>query len=142
MSASLIFFATLQHCFRTTHIALRELGRLVLLAARSRSALAAENLFLRRQLALFQERKVKPRRADDSTLWMMATLSRMFPWRDALGNVKADTLIRWHCEGFQLFWRWKPNRRADPACRWTYDDSSDRWPPRIRPGARSALPTN
>ena len=33
----------------------------------SRSQLAAANLFLRKQLALYQERRVKPRRADDAT---------------------------------------------------------------------------
>lgn len=39
---------------------------------------------------------------------MMATLSRMFPWRGAL-----DTLIRWHRKGYRLFWRWesKPTGR-------------------------------
>jgi hypothetical protein len=47
--------------------------------------LAAENLFLRKQLALFQERQVKPHRADDPTRWMMAVLSRAFDWRAALG---------------------------------------------------------
>jgi putative transposase len=48
----------------------RDLVRLVVLVSRSRRALAAENLFLRKQLALSQERKVKPRRAHDSTrLW-------------------------------------------------------------------------
>jgi len=81
-----------------------DLTRFVLLAAHSRRALAAENLFLRKQLALFQERKVKPRRADDSTRWMMATLSRMFPWRDALVNVKADTLIRKDTSHHQASW--------------------------------------
>jgi len=35
-------------------------------------------------LALFQERKVKPSRANDSTRWTMAELSRLFNWRDAL----------------------------------------------------------
>ncbi len=34
---------------------------------RSRSALMAENLFLRKQLVLYLERKVKPRRANDAT---------------------------------------------------------------------------
>jgi hypothetical protein len=34
---------------------------------RSRAHLAAENLFLRKQLALYVERGVKPRRADDAT---------------------------------------------------------------------------
>lgn len=34
------------------------------LLLRPQSALAAENLFLRKQLAMFQERKAKPRRPD------------------------------------------------------------------------------
>jgi len=91
-----------------------DLIRLAILAVHSRRALAAENLFLRKQLALFQERQVKPRRANDSTRWMMATLSRMFPWRDALVNVKASTLIRWHRQGFRLFWRWKSKPMGRP----------------------------
>ena len=41
--------------------------RLASLALRSRAQLAAENLFLRKQLALYVERQVKPRRADDAT---------------------------------------------------------------------------
>jgi hypothetical protein len=98
---------TVAHCFQTISSVVVDLVRLALLAAHSRRALAAENLFLRKQLALFQERKVKPRRANDSTRWVMATLSRMFPWRGALVNVQADTLIRWHRKGFRLFWRWK-----------------------------------
>ena len=89
-------FRAVAHCFRTLSLVVFDAVRLVFLVARSHSTLAAENLFLRKQLALFQERKAKPRRADDSTRWMMATLSRMFPWREALVNVKPDTLIRWH----------------------------------------------
>jgi hypothetical protein len=79
---------TVAHCFRTISSVVVDLVRLALLAAHSRRALAAENLFIRKQLALFQERKVKPRRANDSTRWVMATLSRMFPWRGALVNVQ------------------------------------------------------
>ena len=45
-------------------------------AARSRAQLAAENLFLRKQLALYQERRVKPRRADDATRIILVGLSR------------------------------------------------------------------
>src|ERR1700752_5058795 len=113
MPASLIFLAA-GHCVRTASLVVFDLVRLAVLAAHSSSALAAENLFLRKQLALFQERKIKPRRADDSTRWMMVTLSRMFPWRDALVNVKADTLLRWHRQGFRLFWRWKSTPTGRP----------------------------
>jgi hypothetical protein len=114
MSVPLVSFAALRHCFVTTLIVLLDLGRLITLAGRSRRALAAENLFLRKQLAPFQERKVKPRRADDSTRWIMATLSRMFSWQDALWNVKPDTLIRWYRKGFRLFWRWRSRPTGRP----------------------------
>src|SRR5499427_4190895 len=105
---------TVAHCFRTISSVVVDLLRLAFLAAHSRRALAAENLFLRKQLALFQERQVKPQRANDSTRWMMATLGRMFPWRGALVNVQADTLIRWHRKGFRLFWRWKSKPSGRP----------------------------
>jgi putative transposase len=114
MPPPLVLLAALRHCLFTTTIVLLDFGRLLTIGARSRRALAAENLFLRKQLALFQERKAKPRRADDSTRWMMATLSRMFEWRDALWNVKPDTLIRWHRKGFRLFWRWKSKPTGRP----------------------------
>ena len=84
-----------------------DVGHLVLLLMRSSRALAAENLFLRKQLAMFQERQLKPHRANDSSRWVMAALSRWFDWRDALVVVKPDTLIRWHRKGFGLFWRHK-----------------------------------
>jgi len=114
MAGPLVLLAALRHCLVTAMIVLLDFGRLVAVGVRTRRALAAENLFLRKQLALFQERKVKPRRADDSTRWMMATLSRMFEWRDALWNVKPDTLIRWHRKGFRLFWRWKSTPTGRP----------------------------
>ena len=44
----------------------------------------------------------------------MATLSQKFAWRDALRNVKPDTLIRWHRKGFQLFWHWKSKPTGRP----------------------------
>ena len=82
-------------------------GQLALFRLRSPRALAAENLFLRKQLALIQERRVKPHRARDSTRLVMATLSRWFDWRHALIVIKPDTLIGWHRKGFRLLWRRK-----------------------------------
>jgi putative transposase len=77
------------------------------LCLRSPAALAAENLFLRKQLGLYIERKTKPRRATDAVRFTLAELSRFFDWRDVLTVVKPDTLIRWHRKGFRLFWKWK-----------------------------------
>jgi putative transposase len=59
-------------------------------------ALAAENLFLRKQLALYQERQMKPRRATHMTRLGFIWLARWFNWRPALPLVQPATLIRWH----------------------------------------------
>ena len=87
------------------------------LFVRRRKAMAAENLFLRRQLALYQERKVDPRRIDPATRITLALLSRFFNWRDALIVVQPKTLIRWHRAAFRLLWHWKskPGRPPIPA---------------------------
>ena len=80
-------------------------------------SLAAENLFLRKQLAFYQERKIKPRRFDNVTRFMLVLLSHGFAWQDALANVTPKTFIGWHRAGFRLFWRWKsrPGRPRIPA---------------------------
>jgi putative transposase len=50
--------------------------RFVILTLRSRNSLAAENLFLRKQLAFYQERKIRPRRLDDPTRVTLMWLGR------------------------------------------------------------------
>ena len=88
--------------FRTiVHVA-RDLVALISLAMRSRAQLAAENLFLRKQLALYLERRVKPRRASDATRIILVGLSRFLEWRHLLTVVKAETLIRWHRKGIPV----------------------------------------
>ena len=71
------------------------------------AALAAENLFLRKQLAQYQERQVKPRRASDAIRVALVWLSHFFDWRTALVIVQPATLIRWRRKDFRLMWRWK-----------------------------------
>jgi hypothetical protein len=79
----------------------------IILLFRPTQSIEAENLFLRPQLALYQERGGKPRRIDAATRISLVVLSRLFDWRDALVVVKPKTLIRWHRAGWRLFWRWK-----------------------------------
>jgi putative transposase len=96
---------------------LRIVGDLVhflCLGLRSRTSLAAENLFLRKQLGFYQERKVKPRRADNPTRLSLVLLSRWFNWRDTLTVVKPRTFITWQRKGFRLFWRWKSEAGRRP----------------------------
>jgi hypothetical protein len=53
-------------------------------------ALIAENLFLRKQLTLFTERKVRPRTTASARIVMLA-LAKCFDWRDALIIVEPET---------------------------------------------------
>src|SRR5437868_5518826 len=73
---------------------LRDILTFFRLCLRSPGAVAAENLFLRKQLTLYIERKTKPRRATDSIRFTLARLSRFFDWQNALTIVKPDALIR------------------------------------------------
>ena len=110
----------LHHLVQLVCILLALLGdtvRFLLLCLRPPTALVAENLFLRKQLARYQERRIKPRRATNATRLTLVWLSRWFNWRQALAIVQPETLTRWHRQGFRLFWRWKstPGRPPIPA---------------------------
>jgi putative transposase len=102
------------HFIRTTFGVFLDVLTFVRLCFRPTAMVAAENLFLRKQLALYIERKVRPQRANDAIRFTLARLSRFFDWRDALTIVKPDTLVRWHRKGFRLFWKWKSRRRGRP----------------------------
>jgi putative transposase len=74
------------------------------LGFRSKSSLAAENLFLRKQLAFYKDRGIRPRRTSRPMRLTPLWLSRWFNWRSALTVVTPRTFIAWHRKGFQLFW--------------------------------------
>jgi hypothetical protein len=90
--------------------ALRFLG----LCVRPSPRLAAENLFLPKQLVLYQERHIRPRRTTDATRITMSWLGRWFDWRQALAVVQPKTFLLWHRQAFRLFWLWKSRPGRPP----------------------------
>ena len=88
--------------------------RWAVLLFRSTKSVEVENLFLRRQLALYIERGVKPQRIDAATRVSLAVLARLFDWRSTLVVVRPATMIRWHRAGWRLFWRLKSRRGRPP----------------------------
>ena len=73
----------------------------------SRLSLAAENLALRQQVAVYKHTVKRPKlRTRDRVFWVW--LSRLWSnWRSALAIVQPETVIKWHRQGFKLYWRWK-----------------------------------
>ena len=72
-----------------------------------RATLVAENLALRQQLAIYRRTIKWPRlRLCDRVFWVW--LSRYWSgWRSVLVIVQPETVVRWHRQGFRLYWRWK-----------------------------------
>ncbi len=82
--------------------------------SRSRTQLAPENLFLRKQLACYIERQVRPRRTDNASRITLVLLSKFVDWRELLTIVRPETLVRWHRDLYRLFWRVKSRQRGRP----------------------------
>ena len=75
--------------------------------ARTKPQLVIENALLRQQLIVLR-RSVKPprlTRMDRALVVLLA--SQLQTWKDALLIVKPETVLRWHRQGFRLFWKRK-----------------------------------
>ena len=83
--------------------------RFLRLIGQSRNELILENLALRQQLSVLSREHPRPRlRWRDRFFWVC--LRRVWSkWRNPLLIVKPETVIRWHRQGFRLYWRWKSN---------------------------------
>src|SRR6516165_10129806 len=69
---------------------------------RSRTALSAEVLFLRKQLAFYEERQAQPRRLNDSARVCLILWSRLCDWKRGLGHRQARDSDRLASQGFQV----------------------------------------
>jgi transposase InsO family protein len=72
---------------------------------RSRAELLTENALLRQQLIVASRATKRPtfRVHERGLLVLLASVNRQ--WRRALLLVRPETVLRWHREGFRLFWR-------------------------------------
>ncbi len=75
--------------------------------ARRTSQVIAENPLLCQQLIVLNRSGKRPRltRADRALFVLLA--SRLHTWKEALLIVKPQTILRWHRQGFRLFWKTK-----------------------------------
>ena len=81
--------------------------------ARSKSELVAENALLRQQLIILRRHTKRPV-CDKTDRMLLVFLARMVrTWKHALFIVQPETLLRWHRQGFRLYWKYK-SRAAPP----------------------------
>ncbi len=71
----------------------------------SRAQLLAENALLRHQLLILQRQVKRPRLNRSDRFWLLLLASCISNWKQALLIIQPDTLLRWHRQGFRLFWK-------------------------------------
>ncbi|MCP4768629.1 MAG: transposase [Gammaproteobacteria bacterium] len=74
---------------------------------RSQRHLVLENLALRQQVAMLRQSVKKPRPSVADKLFWIIFSRYVNGWREMLYGLHPDTVVRWHRQGFRLYWRWK-----------------------------------
>src|ERR1017187_6206956 len=94
---------------------------------RSRTAVAAEVVFLRKQLAYYQDHQIRPRRLTDAARLSLVLWSQLFEWKEALIVVTPRTFVCWHRKAFKLYCGVGSRGVVGHRCPRTYASSSPGW---------------
>jgi len=80
--------------------------------ARSTSELVAENALLRQQLIILRRQVKRPACTKKDRMLLVLLASMVRAWKQTLFIVQPETLLRWHRQGFRLFWKYKSRAAA------------------------------
>jgi transposase InsO family protein len=98
----------------TTPVASPLVGGTLTDLVRSKPALIAENALLRQQIIILRRSVKRPRCTSADRTLLVLLASRVRLWRHALLIVQPETMLRWHRQGFRLFWRRKSQAATTP----------------------------
>lgn len=74
---------------------------------KSRTQLQLEIVFLRKQLEILARTSRKPRMRPSDRFFFGILTAIFSSWKSTLLIIKPETVLRWHRQGFRLYWRWK-----------------------------------
>jgi len=74
--------------------------------ARSKSELVAENALLRKPLIILRRHMKRPVYTKTDRMLLVLLASMVRAWKQALFIIQPETLLRWHRQGFRLFWKY------------------------------------
>jgi len=69
--------------------------------------LVLENVALRQQITMLRQSVKRPHAATVDKLFWIFFSRYVDGWRQVLHGLHPDTVVRWHRQGFRLYWRWK-----------------------------------
>jgi transposase InsO family protein len=75
--------------------------------SKSHRQLVLENLALRQQVTMLRQSVKRPRATTTDRMFWILFSRYVDGWRHILHGLHPDTVVRWHKQGFRLYWRWK-----------------------------------
>jgi len=82
--------------------------------ARSNSELVAENALLRQQVTILRRQVKRPACTKTDRIFLVLLAKMVRSWKQALLIVQPETLLRWHRQGFPIFWNYKSGQLLSP----------------------------
>jgi len=80
---------------------------------KSRIQLQLEIVYLRKQLEILTRTTPRPRLRPSDRFLFSILINIFRSWKRSLLIIKPETVIRWHQQGFKLYWRWKSRSALD-----------------------------
>jgi transposase InsO family protein len=88
--------------------------RSVLSAFQTHCDLVLENLALRQQVAVLKKENPRPRLSLSDRVFWVWLCAAWAKWSQCLVIVRPETVVRWHRQGFKLYWRFISKKRGRP----------------------------
>jgi hypothetical protein len=74
---------------------------------KSRTQLQLEIVYLRKQLEILARTTAKPRLRPSDRLFFSILTDVFISWKETLLIIKPESVVRWHQQGFKVYWRWE-----------------------------------
>ena len=86
---------------------------------KTKTQLILENIFLHKQLEIYQRTDPKLKIKQTDRLFFSLMKDILSNWKERIFIVKPDTVIKWHRTAFRIHWRWKSRQKGGrPKVNW------------------------
>lgn len=78
---------------------------------KSKAQLQFENIYLRKQIEILKRSSIKPKIKKSDRIFFTVMKNLITNWKKNLFIIKPETVIKWHRQGFNLYWKIKSRKK-------------------------------
>src|ERR1017187_4202935 len=86
---------------------LKTLYLIIKLSFKNKIQLLLEVIMLTKQLEIYKRTDPKLKISRIDRMFFSLMMDWLSNWKERMFIVKTDTVIKWHREGFRIYWKWK-----------------------------------